>query len=367
MKILITGAAGFIGSKLAFELAKRGDEVVGIDNLNTYYDPNLKYARLERFYGIHADEAWPKLHCVPEAGGDGEETTYPEMPWEEEIPSTLFPAHLKFVRMDIADRESLAVLFGKERFDKVMNLAAQAGVRYSIKNPYAYIESNVMGFMNILECCRQHEIKHLVYASSSSVYGLNTRVPFSEDDEVIRPVSIYAATKKSNELMAHAYGKLYNLPSTGLRFFTVYGPWGRPDMAPMLFANAISRDEQINVFNNGDLIRDFTYIDDIVNGTIQVIDKLPQPNADGLPVKVYNIGCSHPVKLMDFIGEIEQALGREAKKNYLPMQPGDVHQTNADTTKLEQEVDYHPRVLLHEGIEEFMAWYKGFIKQGLLQ
>lgn len=362
MKILITGAAGFIGSKLAYELAKRGDEVIGIDNLNTYYDPNLKYARLKNFYGIRTDERWPKSHCIPETGGNGEEIVYPEMPWRTEIPSTLFPMNLKFVRVDISDHESLETLFEKERFDKVMNLAAQAGVRYSIKNPFAYIESNVMGFMNILECCRKHGIKHLVYASSSSVYGLNTQVPFSEDDEVIRPVSIYAATKKSNELMAHAYGKLYNLHSTGLRYFTVYGPWGRPDMAPILFAHAISCGKQINVFNNGDLIRDFTFIDDIVNGTIQVIDKIPQPNADGVPIKVYNIGCSHPVKLMDFIGEIEQALGKKVNKNYLPMQPGDVYQTNADTTKLEQDVNYHPHTLLQEGIKEFIKWYKEFVK-----
>jgi len=358
MKILVTGAAGFIGSKLAYELAKRGDEVVGIDNLNTYYDPNLKYARLKEFYGIEIDNKWPIAAAIPETGNDGKTpVVYPQMTYGEKTVSRRCP-NLSFIRLDISDKVMLPQLFKQEKFDKVMNLAAQAGVRYSIKNPMAYIESNIVGFMNILECCRYNGIKHLIYASSSSVYGLNTKVPFSEDDDVIRPVSIYAATKKSNELMAHAYGKLYGLPSTGLRFFTVYGPWGRPDMAPMLFANAISNGKPINVFNNGDLIRDFTYVDDIVNGTIQVIDKTPKPNADGVPVKVYNIGCSHPVKLMDFINEIEQALGTEARKNFMPMQQGDVYQTNADTTHLETEVGYHPSVLLHEGIGKFIEWYK---------
>lgn len=360
MKILVTGAAGFIGSKLAHELAKRGDEVIGIDNLNTYYDPNLKYARLKAFYGIDIDGNWPLAAAIPETGNDGKTpVVYPEMPYGEKISSPLLPG-LSFIRMDISDATALRQLFHQEKFDKVMNLAAQAGVRYSIKNPMAYIESNIVGFMNILECCRYNNIKHLVYASSSSVYGLNTKVPFSEDDEVIRPVSIYAATKKSNELMAHAYGKLYGLHSTGLRFFTVYGPWGRPDMAPMLFAKAISEGKPINVFNNGDLIRDFTFVGDIVNGTIQVIDKVPVENADGVPVKVYNIGCSHPVKLMDFISEIEHAVGKEAEKNFMPMQKGDVYQTNADTTKLETEVGYHPCVLLHEGIGEFIKWYKNY-------
>jgi len=358
MKILVTGAVGFIGSKLAYELAERGDEVVGIDNLNTYYDPNLKYARLNEFYGIEIDNMWPLAAAIPETGNDRKSPIiFPQMPYGEKITSPKYP-NLSFIRLDISDKVLLPQLFKQEKFDRVMNLAAQAGVRYSIKNPMAYIESNIVGFMNILECCRYNGIKHLIYASSSSVYGLNTKVPFSEDDEVTRPVSIYAATKKSNELMAHAYGKLYDLHSTGLRFFTVYGPWGRPDMAPMLFANAISKGKPINVFNNGDLIRDFTYIDDVVNGTIQVIDKMPEKNADGVPVKVYNIGCSHPIKLMDFINEIEQALGTEAKKNFMPMQQGDVYQTNAETTRLETEVGYHPSVLLHEGIAHFIEWYK---------
>lgn len=357
MKILITGAAGFIGSRLAQQLAARGDQVVGIDCINTYYDPNLKYARLREFFGIATDPSWPIASAVPETGGDGSEVTFPEMPYGRMYASPANPC-LRFMRLDIADRDALPRLFADERFDAVMNLAAQAGVRYSIKNPMAYIDSNIVGFMNLLECCRNHPVKHLVYASSSSVYGLNDKVPFSEDDEVIRPVSIYAATKKSNELMAHAYGKLYGIPSTGLRYFTVYGPWGRPDMAPMLFADAISAGRPINVFNNGDLIRDFTYIDDIVGGTIQTIDHIPAPNADGVPVKVYNIGCSHPVKLMDFIGEMEKNLGREAVKNFQPMQPGDVYQTNASTARLEAEVGYHPSTLLPDGIASFIAWYR---------
>lgn len=362
MNILVTGAAGFIGSKLSWLLAKRGDTVVGIDNINTYYDPNLKYARLkENGFNLPVDGLQSK--AIPETGNDGSMVEYPEIPWGISFKSKKLP-NLRFIRMDIADREALPQLFEKEKFDKVMNLAAQAGVRYSIKNPFAYIESNILGFMNILECCRYNNIQHLVYASSSSVYGMNTKVPFSEDDEVISPVSIYAATKKSNELMAHSYGKLYGIPSTGLRFFTVYGPWGRPDMAPMLFATAISHGESINVFNNGDLIRDFTYIDDIVNGTIQVIDKTPKASEcpNNVPAKVYNIGCSHPVKLMDFIHEIEQALGTEAKKKFLPMQQGDVYQTNADTTKLEQEVGYQPKVQIHEGVTRFIEWYKAYFK-----
>lgn len=358
MKILVTGAAGFIGSKLAWLLAKRGDDVIGIDNINTYYDPNLKYARLGEI-GINLPEGCSVGSAVPETGNDGSTVTFPEMPFSVKLQSVKLP-NLYFIRMDIADKEALPKLFEEEKFDKVMNLAAQAGVRYSIKNPFAYIESNIVGFMNILECCRYNQIKHLVYASSSSVYGMNTKVPFSEDDVVISPVSIYAATKKSNELMAHAYGKLYGIHSTGLRFFTVYGPWGRPDMAPMLFASAISKGKSINVFNHGDLIRDFTFIDDIVNGTIQVIDKIPlaEECTNNVPMKVYNIGCSNPVKLMDFISEIEQALGIKAKKNFLPMQQGDVYQTNADTTKLENEVGYHPQIRLHEGITKFIDWYK---------
>ena len=315
MKILVTGAAGFIGSKLMYELVKRGDTVVGVDNFNDYYDVRLKEARVKEF-------------------------------------------GLEVLKMDIADKAAVDSLFEREKFDKVVNLAAQAGVRYSITNPYAYLQSNLVGFLNILEACRNFGVKHLVYASSSSVYGLNAKVPYSEADKVDNPVSLYAATKKSNELMAHSYCKLYGIPMTGLRFFTVYGPWGRPDMAPMLFARAISKGETIKVFNHGDMIRDFTYIDDIVEGTIGCIDALPEPNENGLRYRVYNIGCSNPVKLMDFISEIEQALGVEAKKDFLPMQPGDVYQTNADTTLLETEVGYKPHVRLHEGIGRFIAWYQ---------
>ena len=358
MKILVTGAAGFIGSKVCQLLAERGDEVVGIDNINTYYDPNLKYARL-RENGFFLPDDVPFARAVPEAGNDGSEVSFPELPFGMMLTSTRYTT-MRFIRMDIEDREALPSLFEQEKFDRVVNLAAQAGVRYSLKNPFAYIESNVMGFMNILECCRLHDIQHLVYASSSSVYGMNSKVPYSEDDEVKTPVSIYAATKKSNELMAHAYGKLYNLPSTGLRYFTVYGPWGRPDMAPMLFANAISQGKSINVFNNGDLIRDFTYIDDIATGTILSLDKTPvaEQCPNRVPIKVYNIGCSNPVKLTDFIAEIEKQLDIPAMKNYMPMQKGDVYQTNADTSKLEQEVGYKPAVNLHQGIRNFITWYK---------
>ena len=315
MKILVTGAAGFIGSKLMSELLKRGDDVIGVDNFNDYYDVRLKEARCRAF-------------------------------------------GLDVIKLDIADKPAVDALFEKKKFDKVVNLAAQAGVRYSITNPYAYLQSNLVGFLNILEACRNYGVKHLVYASSSSVYGLNAKVPYSEDDKVDNPVSLYAATKKSNELLAHSYCKLYGIAMTGLRFFTVYGPWGRPDMSPMLFAKAISRGEPIKVFNHGDMIRDFTYIDDIVEGTVGCIDQVPSPNENGLPYRVYNIGCSNPVKLMDFISEIEQAMGCEAKKVFLPMQPGDVYQTNADTTRLETEVGYKPHVRLHEGITAFAQWYK---------
>ena len=319
MKILVTGAAGFIGSKLMDTLARRGDEVVGIDNLNDYYDVRLKKGRLEEF---------------------------------SQAPTC------RFLRMDIADKAALDALFEAERFDKVVNQAAQAGVRYSITHPYAYLQSNLVGFLNILEACRNFGVKHLVYASSSSVYGLNAKVPYSEEDKVDNPVSLYAATKKSNELMAHSYCKLYGIAMTGLRYFTVYGPWGRPDMAPMLFADAITHGQPLKVFNHGDMIRDFTYIDDIVEGTVKCIDNVPEPDGNGLRYRVYNIGCSHPVRLMDFISEMEEALGMEARKEFLPMQPGDVYQTNADTSRLEAEVGYKPHVHLHEGIGAFIRWYR---------
>ncbi len=327
MKILVTGAAGFIGMHLSQRLLHRGDVVVGLDNINDYYPQELKYARLK------------ELEC------------------EE---------NFKFVKGDIADREMLPELFAAEKFDVVVNLAAQAGVRYSIENPFAYIDANLVGFANILECCRHYPVKHLVYASSSSVYGGNTKTPFSEDDKVDNPVSLYAATKKANELMASCYSKLYAIPATGLRFFTVYGPWGRPDMAPMLFAKAISNGQPIKVFNNGDMMRDFTYIDDIVEGIVRVVDNAPSTGSGQVPAEntdkrraaVYNIGCSNPVKLMDFISTIENAIGRPAEKIMLPMQPGDVYQTYADTSKLEKVMGYKPTTTLKEGIGEFIKWYK---------
>lgn len=319
-KILVTGAAGFIGSKLAYELAKRGDEVIGVDNINDYYDVRLKYGRLKEF-------AHPNL---------------------------------RFEQMSIEDKASIDALFEKEHFDVVVNLAAQAGVRYSITHPYTYMQSNLVGFLNILEACRNYNVPKLVFASSSSVYGMNEKVPYNEEDKVDTPVSLYAASKKSNELMAHCYSKLYGMQCIGLRFFTVYGPWGRPDMSPMLFANALREGKAIKVFNNGDMIRDFTYIDDIVEGTMHTIDKdIPaDKHENGVAYRIYNIGCSQPVKLMDFISELEQAYGAEAKKEFLSMQPGDVYQTNADTGRLEAEMGYKPHVSLHDGIAEFMKWYK---------
>ena len=358
MRVLVTGAAGFIGSKLAWELAQRGDSVVGLDNINTYYNPNIKYARLQEM-GFTVDPSWEKIKAKPETGSEDHEVEFPDMEWGHMLQSSKLP-NLRFMRLNIIDREALSTLFKTEEFDHVMNLAAQAGVRYSIKNPFAYVESNIVGFLNLLECCRLHNIEHLVYASSSSVYGMNKKVPFSEDDEVISPASIYAATKKSDELMAFVYSKLYNLHTTGLRYFTVYGPWGRPDMAPMLFAHAISAGKPINVFNNGDLIRDFTYIDDIVEGTIKAIDHTPNALQckNNVPAKVYNIGCSSPIKLMDFISNLERSLGLKAKINFMPMQPGDVYQTNANTTKLEKEIGYKPSIKLSEGIKRFVEWYK---------
>lgn len=336
MKILVTGAAGFIGSKVMWELARRGNQVVGIDNLNDYYAPRLKLGRLAEC-GLNGEECAKELHPVKSATLDG----------------------CTFVRLDIADKPHLDSLFDQYGFDKVVNLAAQAGVRYSISHPYAYLQSNLVGFLNILEACRHHQVRHLVFASSSSVYGLNTTVPYNEDDQVDTPVSLYAATKKSDELMAHSYSKLYGFATTGLRYFTVYGPWGRPDMSPFLFADAIRLGQPIKVFNGGDMIRDFTYIDDIVEGTLRVIGSMPDAKRcpNGVPYAIYNIGCSHPVRLMDFIHEMETAMGKEARKVMLPMQPGDVYQTNADTRKLETEMGYKPRVTLHDGIGRFVRWY----------
>ena len=338
MKILITGVAGFIGSKLASLLASRGDDVLGIDNINDYYDVHLKYARLTTLLGVDVAD---------------------DMLCNRVYPSKTLPS-FRFIRMSIDDKQSLDSLFENEHFDVVVNLAAQAGVRYSITNPYTYMQSNLLGFLNVLEACRHYHVNKLVFASSSSVYGMNEKVPYSEEDKVDTPVSLYAASKKSNELMAHCYAKLYNIQCIGLRFFTVYGPWGRPDMSPMLFADAMRENCPIKVFNNGDMIRDFTYIDDIVEGTIRTIDN--DIHADkcenDVSYRIYNIGCSHPVKLLDFISEMENAFGKEVEKLYLPMQPGDVYQTNADTSRLENEMGYKPRWSLREGICEFMKWYK---------
>lgn len=337
MKILVTGAAGFIGFHLCERLLSRGDEVVGIDSINDYYDPRLKYARLAQS-GIGAEA---------------------EM-WGREVQSAKYPAY-RFFRMKLEDREALQRLFAAERFDAAVNLAAQAGVRYSLENPYAYIESNVVGFLNLLECARHNPVRHFVYASSSSVYGGNTKTPFSEDDRVDNPVSLYAATKKSNELMAHVYSKLYGIPTTGLRFFTVYGPWGRPDMAPMLFTKSILAGEPIRVFNNGDLSRDFTYIDDIVEGVVRVIDRAPAATEEKpVAAEAYNIGCGHPMPLMEFIRTLEEALGKKAQMQMLPMQKGDVYTTYADTSKLEGDFGYKPVVTLKEGTAEFVEWYNSY-------
>ena len=334
MKILVTGAAGFIGFHLSQKLLELGHVVVGIDNVNDYYDVNLKYARLKEL-GIDRDNA--------------------AIFYEETISTT--HDNFKFIRLNLEDKEELFKLFTTSKFDVVCNLAAQAGVRYSIENPDAYIQSNIVGFLNILECCRHHEIKHLVYASSSSVYGVNKKVPFSEDDSVDSPVSLYAATKKSNELMAHTYSYLYKIPTTGLRFFTVYGPWGRPDMAPILFADAISNDRPIKVFNNGDMERDFTYIDDIVEGVKRVIEK---PVEDRDLYKVYNIGNNNSVKLLEFITQIETSIGKEATKKMLPMQMGDVKKTWANVEGLIKDYNYSPNTSLSTGIKEFINWFKDF-------
>lgn len=333
MKILVTGAAGFIGFHLVHRLVERGNEVVGIDNINDYYPVSLKYARLQEC-GI-AEEKIVQGHTV-------QSDRY---------------ASYRFVRMDLQDKTSLERLFEEEKFDAVMNLAAQAGVRYSIENPLAYIDSNIVGFANLLEAVRHNPVKHFVYASSSSVYGGNTKTPFAESDNVDSPVSLYAATKKSNELMAHVYSKLYGIPTTGLRFFTVYGPWGRPDMAPMLFTKAILAGEQIKVFNNGNLSRDFTYIDDIIEGVVRVID---HTLSGEVPAEIYNIGCGHPMPLMDFIHTLEEKLVRKAEMKMLPMQQGDVYTTYADTTKLERDMGYRPHVTLDEGIGKFVEWYKEY-------
>jgi UDP-glucuronate 4-epimerase len=347
MKILITGTAGFIGMHLAETLLKRGDQVIGLDSINDYYDINLKYGRLER-NGI-------RKHSIE---------------YGKLVQSELHDNY-RFIQLKLEDKENLLALFEQQQFDKVVNLAAQAGVRYSLTNPDAYIEANIIGFINILEACRHHHIKHLAYASSSSVYGSNTQMPFSTSDNVDHPVSLYAASKKSNELMAHTYSHLFGLPTTGLRFFTVYGPWGRPDMALFLFTKAILEDRPIQVFNHGEMMRDFTYVSDIIEGVVRVIDNPPRPNPDldpkstdpsksKAPYKVYNIGNSAPVKLMDFVAAIEKALGKQAIKELLPIQPGDVPATYADSAALEEELGYKPDTSIEYGISEFVTWYRSF-------
>jgi UDP-glucuronate 4-epimerase len=335
MKILVTGTAGFIGFHLAQRLLEQGQEVVGIDNINDYYPTELKYARLLKA-GI-SDAA---------------------SIWHQKVTSSVY-SNYAFIRMNLENQEEINRLFESEKFDIVCNLAAQAGVRYSIENPHAYISSNVLGFVNILEACKRHKIKHLVYASSSSVYGNSKKMPLSTSDSVDNPISLYAATKKSNELMAFTYSHLFGLPVTGLRFFTVYGPWGRPDMAYFLFTRAIEEGRPIQVFNQGDLYRDFTYIDDIVEGIINVINGAPKNQP---PYSIYNIGNSSPVKLMDFIETIEKALGKEAVKEYKEMQPGDVYKTFADITDLERDFGYHPDTPIATGIQKFVEWYKAFYK-----
>ena len=336
MKILLTGTAGFIGSYVAEKLLERGDEVIGLDNINDYYDVNLKYGRLLKA-GIHKkDIAWYKL-----------------------VQSCQYPKY-RFIRMNLEDRQAMQMLFANEGFHRVCHLAAQAGVRYSISNPYTYIDSNVNGFLNILEGCRHNTVQHLVYASSSSVYGLNGNSPFSEKDSIAHPVSLYAATKKSNELMAHAYSRLYDIPSTGLRFFTVYGPWGRPDMAPCLFMKAILNGDPIKVFNNGQMRRDFTYIDDIIAGLMKII---AHPSADPIPFYIYNIGNSAPVELMDFISVIEKTAAKTAIKQMMGMQPGDVVCTYADTGRLEKDFGYKPSTSIEEGIQKFYDWYVGYFNK----
>ena len=325
MRLLVTGAAGFIGFHVSKRLLERGDVVVGVDNLNAYYDVRLKDARLEQL------RAYPNF---------------------------------EFVKLDLSDRAGTEALFAASSFERVIHLAAQAGVRYSLENPHAYVDSNLVGFVNVLEGCRRAQVEHLVYASSSSVYGNAHKVPFSETDNVDHPISLYAATKKANELMAHTYSHLYGLPTTGLRFFTVYGPWGRPDMAYFLFTKAILEGTPIKVFNHGKLKRDFTYIDDVVEGVVRVADRPPagtgEQAAGGVPHVVYNIGNHQPVELLRFIGCLEAALGMEATKEMVPMQPGDVHETYADVRGLAEAVGFRPDTPLEEGLNRFVAWYAGF-------
>ena len=337
MKILVTGAAGFIGFHLSTSLLSKGHHVVGLDNINDYYDVNLKYARLNEL-GVIREQAEQFLNTT-------ESVSYKE--------------RFSFVRMNLEDRQALPDLFESHKFDIVVNLAAQAGVRYSIENPNAYIDSNIVGYLNILECCRHHKIKHLLYASSSSVYGENKKVPFSTSDNVDHPISLYAATKKSNELMAHTYSHLYDIPTTGLRFFTVYGPWGRPDMAIYLFADAISKDKTIKVFNNGNMSRDFTYIDDIINGIEILLQNPPEKEVDKPAYRISNIGNGSPESLGDFIKAIETSFGKEAQKEYLPMQDGDVPQTWADVSEIEK-LGYKSTTEIEQGVKQFVDWFKKY-------
>lgn len=334
MHILVTGSAGFIGFHLSKALSEKGHHVYGIDSINDYYDISLKENRLKAS-GIEKTE------------------------YGKEVRSVLYPNY-RFRQLNLCDKDKLETLFQQQQFDCVINLAAQAGVRYSLENPGAYIESNIQGFLNLLEACKKHGCQKLIYASSSSVYGNNPDVPFKESSRVDHPVSIYAATKKSNELMAFTYSHLYKIQTIGLRFFTVYGPYGRPDMAPILFANAIQKDEVIKIFNNGELARDFTYIADIVEGIVKIVSHPEQAREDvsGVPAVVYNIGHGSPMKLMDFVHTLEKHLGKTARKEYVGMQPGDVYQTWADTTKLAEDFRYTPFTSLDEGIKQFAVWYK---------
>ena len=338
MKILVTGAAGFIGYHVCKRLLLSGHTVVGLDNINNYYDVNLKYARLNEL-GISRDKA---------------------SEWRQTA-STTKPNNFSFVRMDVQDRDALPKLFEQSNFEVVCHLAAQAGVRYSIENPETYIDSNIDGYLNILECCRHYAIKHFVYASSSSVYGLNKKIPFSVHDRVDFPISLYAATKKSNELMAHTYSHLYDIPTTGLRFFTVYGPWGRPDMAIYLFTEAIHKNNAINVFNEGNMLRDFTYIDDIIEGVIRILERPMSPRKkNNTTYKIYNIGNTKAVALLDFIKEIEYNLEKKATINFMPLQPGDVIQTWANVDNLMRDYDYSPKISVEEGVKQFVDWYVNY-------
>lgn len=350
MKILVTGAAGFIGSAVTAKLVKEGNDVVAIDNINSYYDPELKLARLDKL-GIN---------------NEAEE-------WGLTVKSSLYP-NLKFIRLDITDNGAVERIFQEEAFDTVVHLAAQPGVRYSITHPQAYIQNNINGFLNILEGCRRNQVKHLVFASSSSVYGINGKTPFSESDSTEHPVSLYAATKKSNELMAHSYSSVYGLPVTGLRFFTVYGPWGRPDMSPFLFIDGIIKGTPIKVFNNGDMLRDFTFIDDIVESVTRIVNIVPQknekwdalnpdPSSSNAPYRIYNVGNQHPTRLLDYISAIEAELGKEGVKEMHPMQAGDVYQTYADSSSLAKVTGFTPGTSLKEGIRQTVAWFCEYYKR----